>query len=59
MKDIKISKDELIKEIAEQLIGLKNLGEGQNKFTVEQALALLDLQFRLKCKLYELTNEKG
>ncbi len=58
MNNIKISKEELIEEINLQLTALELLGEGQNQFEIEQALALFDLQFRLKCKLYELTNEQ-
>ena len=55
---MKISKEELIEEISSQLEGLGTIAEGYNGFNLEQTLALLDLQFRLKCKLYELTNKQ-
>ena len=55
---MKISKEELIEEISSQLEGLGMIAEGYDGFNLEQSLALFDLQFRLKCKLYELTNEK-
>ena len=58
MNSIKISKEELIEEISSQLKALELIGENLGHFKIEQAISLLDLQFRLKCKLYELTNEK-
>ena len=55
---MKISKEELIEEISSQLEGLRLLAEEYPDFKLEQTLALMDLQFRLECKLYELTNEQ-
>lgn len=54
---MKISKEELIEEITEQLEGLTTLSDLAPSFKISETLALLDLQFRLKCKLYELTKE--
>lgn len=56
--NMKITKEELIKEISEQLEGLSLIAEAMDSFDLNQSIALLDLQFRLKCKLYELTNEQ-
>ena len=50
-----ISKEELIEEITDQLKALKVIADTKGFNNVDQALALFDLQFRLKCKLYELT----
>lgn len=50
-----ISKEELIEEIKEQLDALSLIADAKTSFELSQTLALLDLQFRLKCKLYELT----
>lgn len=58
MNNIKISKEELIEEISSQLTALELIGEHLDHFEVEQAISLFDLQFRLKCKFYELTNEQ-
>lgn len=52
-----MNKDKLIKEIHAQLEGLRVIVKTCDKLTIEQAVALYDLQFRLKCKLYELTKE--
>lgn len=54
---MKITKEELIEEITEQLNSLELLAEALDSFELNQTIAFLDLQFRLKCKLYELTNE--
>lgn len=56
--NIKITKEELIKEISEQLNGIGLIAEAMDSFDLNQSIALFDLQFRLKCKLYELTNEQ-
>ena len=53
-----ISKEELIEEISSQLKALEMLVNGYPDFKIENTLSLLDLQFRLKSKLYELTNEQ-
>lgn len=55
---MKISKEELIEEISAQLEGLSSIAEAYVGLEIEHTLALLDLQFRLKSKLYELTNEQ-
>lgn len=52
-----MNKEELIKEINEQLAGLDIIVEASGGLNVEQAVMLFDLQFRLKCKLYELEKE--
>ena len=49
-----ISKEDLIKEITDQLQALSVVG-AKESFEIIEILALFDLQFRLKCKLYELT----
>lgn len=49
-------KDELIKEIQNQLVELNKLLQGYEGITFEQIIMAYDLQFRLKCKLYELRN---
>ena len=54
---MKISKEELIEEISSQLNGLELIAEAMDNFEINQTIAILDLQFRLKCKLYELTKE--
>lgn len=51
-----MSKEQLIKEILDQLEAIEVLTEMAPMLKFEQSIALLDLQFRLKCKLYELTN---
>lgn len=56
---MKITKDDLIEEITAQLEGLSAISDIKNSFELSETLALFDLQFRLKCKLYELTNEEG
>ena len=56
---MKITKEELIEEIKTHLNGLETIAELSPQFKLSETLALLDLQFRLKCKLYELTNESG
>ena len=55
--NMKITKEELIEEISEQLNAIGLIAEGIDSFDLNQSIALFDLQFRLKCKLYELTNE--
>ena len=54
---MKISKEELIEEISAQLNSIGLIAEAMDNFEINQTIAILDLQFRLKCKLYELTNE--
>lgn len=54
---MKFTKDDLIEEITEQLKGLSAITDLSKSFQLSETLAFLDLQFRLKCKLYELTNE--
>lgn len=54
-----ISKEELIEEITEQLQALSIFADAKTTFEFSETLALFDLQFRLKCKLYELTQEEG
>ena len=56
---MKITKDDLIEEITEQLKGLRAITDLSPSFKLPETLALFDLQFRLKCKLYELTNDEG
>lgn len=53
-----ISKEELIEEITEQLQALSIVADAKATFHLSETLAVLDLQFRLKCKLYELTKEE-
>ena len=55
---MKISKEELIEEISAQLEALEILANEYPDFKIENTLSLLDLQFRLKSKLYELTNNQ-
>ena len=55
---MKISKEELIDEISKQLEGLELIAEAMDSFELNQTVAIFDLQFRLKCKLYELTEGK-
>lgn len=50
-----INKEELIQEIEDQLSGLSIIIDKTPALELSQTLAILDLQFRLKCKLYELT----
>lgn len=50
-----ISKEELIEEITNQLQALSVVIEAKESFELVETIAMLDLQFRLKCKLYELT----
>lgn len=52
-----MSKEELIKEIKEQLAGLSIIADASSGLNVEQAVMLYYLQFTLKCKLYELEKE--
>ncbi len=52
---MKISKEELIEEITDQLQALSLIADAKATYKLSEALAFLDLQFRLKCKLYELT----
>lgn len=54
-----ISKEELIQEIKDQLKGLEIIIDKTPALELSQTLAILDLQFRLKCKLYELTQKDG
>lgn len=56
---MKITKDDLIEEITEQLTALSAIADLSPSFKLPETLALFDLQFRLKCKLYELTKEEG
>lgn len=51
-----MNKSQLIEEIQDQLKALNVLVKMSPTLDFEQYIALLDLQFRLKCKLYELTN---
>ena len=53
---MKISKEELIEEISAQLNSIELIAEAMDRLDLNQTVAILDLQFRLKCKLYELTN---
>ena len=52
---MKISKEELIEEITDQLQALSLVADAKATYKLSETLELLDLQFRLKCKLYELT----
>lgn len=52
-----MKKEDLIKEINDQLKGLEIIADSANRVSVDQAVMLYDLQFRLKCKLYELEKE--
>lgn len=54
-----MKKEELIEEIKEQLKGLSQVSEASAAFQLDELLAVLDLRFRLKCKLYELTKEEN
>lgn len=54
-----ISKEELIQEISDQLEALSIVADAKATFKLSETLALFDLQFRLKCKLYELTQKDG
>lgn len=54
-----MKKEELIEEITDQLQALSMVADAKTVFELSETLALLDLQFRLKCKLYELTQEEG
>lgn len=56
---MKITKDDLIEEITEQLKALDAITDLSPSLKLPETLAMLDLRFRLKCKLYELTNEEG
>ena len=56
---MEINKDDLIEEITEQLKALNTISEIAPQLKLSETLAILDLRFRLKCKLYELTNEEG
>lgn len=53
-----ISKEELIEEITDQLKAISIIAEGMDSFNLNESIALFDLQFRLKCKLYELTQNE-
>ncbi|MBR6502624.1 MAG: hypothetical protein IKT42_04205 [Clostridia bacterium] len=53
---MKITKAELIEEINDQLKAIEIIASEMDSFDLNQSIALFDLQFRLKCKLYELTN---
>ena len=50
-----ISKEELVEEITDQLEALSIIADAKATYKLSDTLAFLDLQFRLKCKLYELT----
>lgn len=52
-----MNKEELIKEINEQLAGLSIIAKASSGLNVEQAVMIYYLQFTLKCKLYELSKE--
>ena len=54
---MKITKEELIEEITAQLNSLELVANAIDSIELNQTIAFLDLQFRLKCKLYELTKE--
>lgn len=54
---MKITKEELIEEITRQLNSLELVAKAIDSIDLNQTIAFLDLQFRLKCKLYELTKE--
>lgn len=53
-----MEKNELIEEISSQLQALGTIVDFKPSLELAETLALFDLQFRLKCKLYELTNEQ-
>lgn len=55
---MKISKEELIDEIKNQLYALGTIEEVNNGLKLNEIIALFDLQFRLKCKLYDLMKEE-
>ena len=50
-----MTKEELIEEINDQLAAITIIADEKTAFKLSETLALFDLQFRLKCKLYELT----
>ena len=50
-----MTKEELIEEINDQLAAITVIADAKTAFKLSETLALLDLEFRLKCKLYELT----
>ena len=50
-----ISKEELIEEITDQLNALSIIADAKATYKLSETLAFFDLQFRLMCKLYELT----
>lgn len=50
-----ISKEELIQEISDQLQALSRIAAANAPFTLSETIAMFYLQFRLKSKLYELT----
>jgi hypothetical protein len=54
-----ISKEELIDEISIQLQALSIIADSKESFELSETLTLFDLQFRLKCKLYELTQKNN
>lgn len=54
---MKISKEELIDEIKNQLYALGTIEEVNEGLKLNEIIALFDLQFRLKCKLYDLMKE--
>ena len=58
-EEINISKEELIEEITDQLQALSLVADAKATFKLSETLAIFDLQFRLKCKLYELTKKDG
>lgn len=53
------SKEELIQEIEDQLQAISMIADTKATFELSETIALFDLQFRLKCKLYELTQKEG
>ena len=54
-----MTKEELIQEITNQLQALSMVADAKSSFELSETLALFDLQFRLKCKLYDLTQKEG
>lgn len=54
-----MTKEELIDEIKNQLYALGTIEEVNEGLKLNEIIAMFDLQFRLKCKLYEITNEEG
>lgn len=54
-----MTKEELIQEITDQLQALSRIAVANKPFTLSETIALFYLQFRLKCKLYELTQKEG